>query len=407
MFKIHDIRGKYGEDITTDKFKLLGTAAGLFGNEILIGVDYRPCNTELLGAFCSGFTGTKTVIGNAPTPATAFLSRKLGLSITASHNPAGYAGAKFFKKQTYVSEDEMAALKKRFEATKQAANAASAPTKQPELLEEYIDSLPEFKGGLYDLSGGAACAIKKVFPATIFGDPDPNFERHSPEPKDDTLTVLKEKTRKGVIGFALDGDADRVIPCDAGIVIEGDVVAAFIAQESFNKNDRIVLSIDCRQEVFDFLRDGGFKVITSKVGDPNVLQAAMANAAKFSAERSGHYSFLSHAPNSDGIYASALLSGTRPGELAEFKKQFKNVTLIEQVFVKADFAKLKELMAERAPNELVALDGVKAVFEDYALLIRASTTEPKIRINSEARTSELAAKGMALAKQLAIACTLS
>jgi len=256
------------------------------------------------------------------------------------------------------------------------------------------------------LAGGAACAIRQVFPGTIFNEPDPLFQKHSPEPKKDTLGVLREKTKTGGPGFAFDGDADRVIVCDSGTVLEGDVVAAFIASGLLKKTDRIVLSIDCRQEAFDFLRGEGFTVVTSKVGDPNVLETARREKAAFSAERSGHYSFLSHAPNSDGIYASALLSPTRPGEILGFSKQFKNVTVIEQVFSKVDFQKLRALAGEKEPNELVTLDGVKAVFDDYALLIRSSTTEPKVRLNSEAKNAELAKKGMNLAKKLVAQCVV-
>ncbi len=259
---------------------------------------------------------------------------------------------------------------------------------------------------MFDLAGGAACAIKQVFPSTIFSDPDPLFEKHHPEPRDDALGALKEKTRKGLVGFAFDGDADRVIVCDSGIVLEGDVVAAFIADRLLKKRQRLVLSIDCRQEVFDSLEESGFRVATSKVGDPNVLGTALREKAVFSAERSGHYAFLSHAPNSDGVYASALLSSTTPGELVAFNKQFKNITLIEQAFVKIDFSKLRELAEEKKPNELVTVDGVKAVFDDYTILVRSSTTEPKIRINCEAKNSESAKKGMRLAKELVARCVL-
>lgn len=404
MFKIHDIRGEYGKDITPQKFAVLGSAANLFGKEIVIGMDYRPHNRELSNAFCSGFEGEKTSIGNAPSPATAFLSRKLGLSLTASHNPPQYAGAKFFRKRTYLTEEEMAALKKRFEETRTKPAKEAPASEEPALIDEYVNALPEFKGGVFDLCGGAACAVKEIFPNAIFSDPDPLFQRHSAEPKDDTLAVLKEKTLAGVVGFAFDGDADRVIACDAGIVLEGDVVAAFIASGVLKKGEKVVLSIDCRQEVFDYLAGSGFSVITSKVGDTAVVGTAVKEGAAFSAERSGHYSFLSHAPNSDGIYAAAALSGTRAGELAAFNKRFRNVTLIEPTFVKIDFQKLRALIEDKEPRELVTLDGVKAVFDDYALLVRASTTEPKIRINSEAKNAELAGKGMALAQELVKKC---
>jgi phosphomannomutase/phosphoglucomutase len=269
LFKAYDIRGKYGSEVTPEKFRVLGAAASAeFAKEITIGTDYRAHNAELLEAFCSGFNGEKTILGYAPSPATAFLSKKLGFSITASHNPAEYAGGKFFRNRTYCSEGEMTALKRRFETTKSGGNARGNIYDSPELMEEYLVSLPEFEGGIYDLGGGAACAISKVFPATIFSKPDPFFNGRSPEPKADTLEALRRRTiARRMVGFAFDGDADRMIPCDKGVVLEGDVAAAFIAERTLKKGDGIVLSIDCRQEVFRRLADAGFGVATSKVGE--------------------------------------------------------------------------------------------------------------------------------------------
>lgn len=401
MFRDLDIRGQYGTEITEEKFARLGAAASGFFKELVAGHDYRPHNDTLLAAFTRGFGQPIRYLGAAPSPAIAFLSKKAGISLTASHNPAAYNGAKFFQRQSYVSESLMQEMEKKYTETEDepARKPANNLADKQESLQEYEDSLPEIGRGIFDLAGGAVCRLAHLFPKTLFWRPDPGYERHDPEPKDATLAELKRKTsEENEVGFAFDGDGDRVMAADQGKVLEGDVTAAFAATRLLKKHDALVLSIDCRQEVFQMLQDEGFRVLTSKVGDANVLRVAVERQAAFSAERSGHYAFPSHVPNSDGIYAAAKLSDARPGELLEFSRQFKNVTLKEEIFTKADFGKMAELARGKAQS-VETLDGVKAVYEEFTLLVRASTTEPKIRINSEARTAQKAKEGLRLARE--------
>lgn len=402
MFRELDIRGKYGSEVTPENFLRLGTAAAEMFGELVVGMDYRPHNEKLLQAFLAGYRRKTVFLGYSPTPATAFLAKTAGLSITASHNPAGYNGAKFFRNRTYVSEEEMRELRKRYGAVvMEQSPLLPIPQANREAMLEYEESIPAIENGVFDLGGGAVCALKHLFPRHIFSEPDPTFSKRNPEPKDETLGELKKMTASDkVAGFAFDGDGDRVMMADGGRVFEGDVTAAFAAERLLKKNDALALSIDCRQEVFDFCGDAGFKVLTSKVGDANVLRMAVEKKAAFSAERSGHYSILRHAPNSDGIYFAAVMSGVRAGELNDFAGRFKNITIKKEEYCQANFEKLKTLFEEKRPSEIITIDGVKAVFDDYTVLVRASTTETKVRINSEARTAEKAREGMRLAEEL-------
>ncbi|MBU1197556.1 hypothetical protein KJ765_03505 [Candidatus Micrarchaeota archaeon] len=403
MFRSLDIRGRYAIEITETNFTRLGAALPPGFNPLIAGSDYRPHNSELLKALAAGYGQPIQYVGNAPSPAIAFLSPHNGMALTASHNPANYNGVKFFQQQTYVSESFMEALRSRY-------GQIATPTVHPpriendmDRLKEYEKRLPSFQQGIYDLAGGAVCRMKHLFPHALFSEPDPLFEKHDPEPKNETLQMLKGATRsKNQVGFAFDGDGDRVMLVDQGHVIEGDITAAFIAKHLLSKNDRVVLSIDCRQEVFEMLKKENRTVITSKVGDANVLRLARKHRAIFSAERSGHYSFLTHAPNSDGLYAAARLSDTRPGELATFAQTFRNVTLKKEVKGRYDFQAMREKL-EKNVIELNTLDGLKAVFDEFTVLIRASTTETKVRINCEAPNAEQAKKGMAFALRIVTA----
>ncbi|HLD76119.1 MAG TPA: hypothetical protein VI874_03810, partial [Candidatus Norongarragalinales archaeon] len=98
-------------------------------------------------------------------------------------------------------------------------------------------------------------------------------------------------------------------------------------------------------------------------------------------------------------YTAAFLSDCVAGELADFAATFRNVSLKDEVFFSVDFAKLKELAFEKAIR-VEDLDGVKAVFEEYTFLVRASKTEPKVRINVEAKSEEKAKIGMAFVLDL-------
>jgi phosphomannomutase len=174
------------------------------------------------------------------------------------------------------------------------------------------------------------------------------------------------------------------------------------------KNDSVVLSIDCASEAFTWLKDHGFKPVYSKVGDVNVIQKAIEVGAKMGAERSGHYTFTPNYPYPDGLRAAAVTCQyAKPGELAELAKQFVNVTLIESVFVRADFVKLAQTVREEEEAQnVIDLDGVKAEFEGFSILIRQSNTEPKIRINVESALEKDAQTGMELAKRWVKKCAL-
>lgn len=413
FFKTHDIRGKYEIGESEKVFQALGATLSEKAKKIILGMDYREHNRELANAFSQGFQkrgGEAILIGHSPTPCTSFLSKEFGASITASHNPPEYNGIKFFEKQTYFTEKEMRWLEEEFQ--KHNGNNQDIKVKlveEKERITEYLERIPEIRKGLFDLCGGAVCALSSIFPNKIFYAPDPTYERHSPEPKPGTITELqKECVSKREVGFAFDGDGDRVIVCDSGKILDGDVVAAFVSSNVLKKGSKVILSIDCSQETYDFIKEEGNKAIWSKVGDTNMLSKATEVGAEFSAERSGHYSFLSHSPASDGIYAAAVLSEFDYGEFAEFSKNFKDVTLKEEEFVKIDFQKLEEeIKAISRFMEMENIDGIKAKFEEFTLLIRASNTEPKIRINSEASELKKAKEGMKLGKELMLKARLS
>lgn len=405
LFKGYDVRGVYGREVTEQNFLALGQMLAEKSSEMVLGIDYRKSGLSLAAALTAGFGKQVLFLGYAPTPATAFISKELGVQITASHNPPEFNGAKFFTHGRCYWSEEVRELEKNFSFGGRSIKQVFL--KENYSLREYTDALPAIEQGIFDLCGGAVCAVKKVFPDTLYGKPDPYFQKHSPEPKDETLQELKKKTlEKNEMGFAFDGDGDRVLVVDEGTVFEGDVVAAFIAENFLRKGNSIVLSIDCSQEVFNFIRDSGFRVAYSKVGDPHVVKKALETGASFAAEKSGHFMFPHFAPNSDAIYASAVLSAAKAGELKKFSEKFKNIVLKQYFLQKIDFRKLKKIFLQQDPIEVNCIDGVKAEFEEYTLLVRLSQTESRVRINCEAKTRENAEKGIGIATRLLNQCVI-
>ncbi|MBI5036965.1 hypothetical protein HZC09_06520 [Candidatus Micrarchaeota archaeon] len=402
FFKTYDCRGKYGEDATEANCFRLGAACNAFSDKLVLGMDYREHNDSLAEAFLGGFDGVVSSLGNVPSPVVAFNSSSLGVSFTASHNPAGYNGVKFKKERRCFFQGELAGVKREFELRKAENKKRPLPQPNQELVESYVSSLPAIESGIFDLAGGAACALKKIFPETIFSEQDPSYSKHSPEPTEGALDVLAKKTLSGKVGFAFDGDADRAMVVDKGKVIDGAFSAAFICSR-LPKGSKVLVTLDTPAEVFRFIENSGLNVEYTPVGDVFLLEKMLESGADFAAERSGHFSFAKHMPDSDGIYSAAFLSSLKPGELLGFSKQFRNVSLITKVHFSVDFAKLESLAREKA-ERVDAMDGVKAEMEDFTFLVRASKTEPKVRVNVEAETKEKAEKGKVFVESLLQKC---
>ncbi len=404
MFRKYDVRGVYGSEITPEKFVRLGAALGLSGKELALGRDYRVHNDALGKALLTGYSGTVLDVGVCPTPVLAFAAEKQGAMLTASHNPPEYAGLKLCIERHEATVTEMFSLSEDYDS---AVVAPTTPCVEDAsgLIQDYCGSLPAFEDGLYDLGGGAACALpQKIFPQTLFSKPDPWFGHHSPLPEDATLGALKEATlKRGKVGFAFDGDGDRMMAVDGGKVVDGGIVTAFLAQKKLKASERVVVNIDFRQDVKEFIEESGFKLTICAVGMNSVYEAAVHTRAKFGAERNGHYLFMDHLPASDGFYPAALLSSEKPGVIASFAEQFTNEFITQTRRTSADLAGIAEACVDDGAA-VETIDGVWADYGDYVLLIRASNTEPLIRINSEARTRELALAGIKKADELIEAC---
>ncbi|ODS38387.1 MAG: hypothetical protein A7316_08160 [Candidatus Altiarchaeales archaeon WOR_SM1_86-2] len=387
IFKGRDIRGKYGSELSKRDFFNVGLVLNNFSDKLVLGMDYRAHNPELCQAMLSGFGGSVSYLGNSPSPMVAYLSEKLklGVCLTASHNPSEYHGAKFFKEKRSFFENEMNEIKKHYENLK-VENYKLNREKlaiDNDLRDEYLNKIPLIEDGIYDLCGGAACSIRDIFPHAIQNKPDPFFENNSPNPNDGKLHELKKKTvSDNKLGFAFDGDADRVVIAADGKVIRGDIIIAYIAENYLKKGDSVVMSLDCSNEVYNYIKDSGLNPHYAAVGQETLIKKAQEVNAKFTGEMSHHFSFTEFMPYSDAIYFAAVFSETKPEDISEFKNKFKNIMHQEVFPFQIDFDKLEEKLSKKA-IPIDKTDGIKATFEDYCVLIRASKTEPIVRASIE------------------------
>lgn len=393
FFKDRDIRGIYGLELSEKDFFNLGLVLDNFSDTLILGMDYRIHNDTLCKAMVSGFNGEISYLGNATSPMVAYLSAKLGICLTASHNPPEYNGAKFFKDKRSFFGDEMIDISNYYYKIKGGEYKLNERKLKVDidLKNSYLDEIPEIdvNAGIFDLCGGAACSVRDIFPNRIYDIPDPLFERHSPDPCDSALHELKKITVfNDELGFAFDCDGDRVVIVGDGKVIGADIIIAYVAENYLKKGDAIVMSLDCRNEVYNYIENLGLKPYYAAVGQDALIKKAFEVNANFTGEQSHHFSFTKFMPYSDAIYFAAVFSKTKPKDILNFEHKFKNVVHQETFSFQIDFTKLENSLSKKSLS-IDKSDGIKATFEDYCVLIRSSKTEPLIRVSIEAEGSIL------------------
>ncbi|MEW6295882.1 MAG: hypothetical protein AB1467_06380 [Candidatus Diapherotrites archaeon] len=381
MFGSYDVRGLYGKAVTEKNFFALGRALNSFSDGIVLGHDPRKHGLSLCSSLMEGFDGEKNFLGLAPTTAVAFMARKLGACITASHNPFEFNGAKIFNGREFFSSGYLLKLEEEFVSINGSGLKMPKKFFEPKIncdFREYIEALPEFNGGIFDLRNGSACSLKQVFPETVNSVPDPLLSRVDPEPKDSTLNELKRLTaEKGKVGFAFDFDADRLLVANKGKIVSSNIIACLLAENYLKEKDSVVLTVDLSREAEFFLKDKGFKVYYSKMGQVRVIQKIKETRAKLAAEYSGHYSFVKHMNYSDAIYVAGLLSSIDSKSLEDFSSQFKTLYYKGGIEAEIDFSKLKDLLQSNAV-EFSEFDGIRAFYNEYGFFVRKSKSQPKV-----------------------------
>lgn len=418
-FGTDGVRGPYGGPVINEDFAArLGLAAARWARDaggpetVFIGRDTRASGEALTGAIAAGLRagGLKPVsLGVVPTPAVARMVRaggtRLGVVVTASHNPAGDNGIKFFAsgglKLTNADEAAIEAL---------LPPAAETPAWREANAPEQADGLTAYMAELAaGLSSGALAGWRIVVDAAngatagttpevlrrlgaevlaLGATPDGtniNAGVGSEHPE----MLAREVTAFGArLGVAHDGDGDRCILCDeTGAVLDGDEILVILALDALRRGrlvgNALVVTVQSNFGVDAVLQAAGGRVERTDVGDRHVLARLLATGATLGGESSGHIIDLRVSPTGDGLAALigvlAVMQATgKPlSELRRALKKFPQGTRNLRVAAKKPLSECGALGREIAALES-ELGGAGRV------MVRFSGTEPKLRLLAEA-----------------------
>lgn len=415
-FGTDGLRGRYPGEMSEDLARRAGAAAAsvFSGSAILVGRDTRESGPALLRAFVEGATsaGSRcTDIGVAPTPAVAWLARLhscAGVVITASHNPWKDNGVKLFAPGgTKLTDEQQGAVQSLLDQRQHSSGEIGTAVDGSSMLQTWAAHVVETagRGSLDGLTVVVDCghgALSTVAPGVVAelgatvvavnAEPDGrNINDGCGAAHPSRLGGLVRMHRAD-LGISFDGDGDRVIAADhEGKIVDGDRVIALAAADLLRQGalepPTVVVTVMTNAGFHDAMAALGVGVETVPVGDRNVLAAMERLGAVLGGEQSGHVVFGRHATTGDGLLTGALLagivrrSGTTLHDLAS-----SAMRALPQVLVNARVAAphVADEMAEEIAAAVARLGGTGRV------LVRASGTEPVVRVMVEAATEVLA-----------------
>ena len=448
IFREYDIRGIFKKDLNEQSVKLIGYFLGKkIGGEkvVAVGFDAREHSPILRDFLVSGLNaaGCKVVdMGLVATPVNYFSNyqplNKLvdkncellnmvsgkeylidaSIMITGSHNPSEYNGFKitldrapFFGEDIYTLGDEIIANENLDIATNTKAYKSGAKQLYIDfMISEFKDLKGLDKKIVIDCGNGVAgTVINDIFDGLeldykgLYCNPDGTFPNHHPDPSvEKNLADLKEVLEKeGDIGFAYDGDADRIAVLTKKHNIKGDQMALLYAMSM--ENPTVIGEVKCSQVMYDELERRGCRGVMYKTGHSNLKVKMKELNADLACEVSGHI-FFKHRyfGYDDAIYATLRMlelikSGVDlDGEIEALPKvysteEIKVETTDEEKFALVD--KVKELLknpGEEFPKikSIIDVDGVRINFEHGWGLVRASNTTPVLVTRFESTNLE-------------------
>ncbi|MBA3046029.1 MAG: phosphoglucosamine mutase [Euryarchaeota archaeon] len=402
----------------------LGVSSGIFfGKEKLaIGKDTRTSSPMIFNALVSGLlsTGCNVIdLGIVPTPLVQYAVKKLGLAgglmVTASHNPPEFNGLMVFSGDgTEIPRADEERFENLFSNPKNnsaawdgVGNCTVENSVQPDYKDAIRKCISRDMGKLtavIDCANGAAIEYTPgIFTdagcnaIAINSEPDGRFPGRMPEPVRENLGILMSTVRENGadMGVAHDGDADRATFVDeTGNYVTGDQSLAIFAIDALKQNGKgyVVVPINTSKMVEDVVVSNGGKIDYTAVGSPLIARRMMKNDATLGGEGNGGVIFPKHQFCRDGIMAAARMLNiiSSIGPLSNIVSELpKYSTRSEKIRVRPE---LKERILERVLKESIGpvndIDGIKTETEEGWVLIRASGTEPIIRITVETQSEE-------------------
>ena len=378
---------------------------------VAVILDTRDSSLEILDWICEGFSENIEVInygilpsGSMPVLLETF-GHNLGIIISASHNPSEYNGIKLIDENGSKLQDE---IEIEIEANIENISLPSAHTSYKESEEgfkvyfEFLNQILDFDLTNFDLLIDSANGSAYKIIDELLKDNDSKFKMIANEPNGENINLASGAThtenliknlKKGEIGAAFDGDADRLIMVDEnGIACNGDVLILLIAKylSSTNQlnNDVVVSTVMSNFGFKTAMEKNNFKNIETAVGDKYVAEAMLESNASIGGEQSGHIIISDKLPVGDGLltliyslkalsFFKTTLSQFREDNIKEYPQKLINIELNSMPDIK-QLEKLDNIARKLSEEE--NLDG--------RYLIRNSGTEPLLRVLVEASEEE-------------------
>jgi phosphoglucosamine mutase len=419
IFGTDGVRGVAGSELTPELALAIGRAAGSYlrGGPVVVGRDTRRSGEMLAAALQAGFhaVGIDTVdIGVMPSGGISYLTATTGATmgavVSASHNPADDNGIKLLASRgTKLPDDVEREIEDRLRSSGgKSTMGASIGTRfvDGDALESYVNHLAALSR--YSLSGlnlALDCANGAAFKAapTLFRRLKADIEVFSDAPDGTNINdgcgathpEMLAEAADGRIGLSFDGDADRLIAIDEdGRIANGDVIMAIVArhmksQGSLKKN-LVVATVMSNLGFRKSMAEAGIELIETTVGDRYVMEAMVENRAILGGEQSGHIIFLDKGQTGDGLLTGVRLLDVVAGTGKELRQlRAEAITEYPQVLQNVRVARGATLADADAVWEEVRR--VESELGDQGrVLVRASGTEPLIRVMVEASSEEAA-----------------
>ncbi|MYL15328.1 phosphoglucosamine mutase [Halorubrum terrestre] len=437
MFGTSGVRGPVGEDVTAALALDVGRALATDGAEtVVVGRDARDSGRMLTRALTAGLTECGADVIDVGVEATPTVARAVdregadaGVVVTASHNPAPDNGIKLWRSDgrafgeerndriTDIVEAESFALAGHdgigAVEERDVVAGGDARRRHERALRESV-SLPDDLSVVVDLGNGVGRVTADALHAagcdveTLNGQRDGRFPGRPSEPTAANCETACEvvAATDADLGVVHDGDADRMMAIDErGRFVAGDALLALFARREASAGDRVAVPVDTSLLVADALAEVGAEVTYTPVGDAYVAAEAAKPDVAFGGEPSGAWIWPERTPCPDGPLAACVLTALVgvEGSLAALVDDLPEYP-IRRDSVRTDSKRATvERVAALAGEEfddVSTLDGIRVETDAGWFLVRASGTEPLVRITAEARDEGDAADLFETAREL-------
>lgn len=431
LFKAYDVRGIVPTELTPDIARLIGRSlvATLAPETVVVGRDMRVSSPELATALMDGIqdAGANVVdVGMVSTDALSFAignyGYPAGVMVTASHNPAEYNGFKIAREDARALSltDGLDQIRDRIldNSLPEPQTGANRGTRQSrEILDDYaahmlsmIDTsrLRPLKIAIDAGNGMAGLTVPIVFKdlpieiTPLYFELDGTFPNHPANPIEPENTAELRRIVKNNhldLGAAFDGDADRVFLIDEhGSFVGGDMLTAMVASRMLDRNPgaAIVYNLISSRGVPELINAKGGRPIRSRVGHSYIKETMRQEDAVFGGEHSGHFYFRDNWYADSGmaalLFALEMISEeNKPLSevIAPLDHRFRSGEINSEVADPAATTDAIENHFRSLGAEIDHLDGITVNFPDWWFNLRASNTQPLLRLNVEADNKPL------------------